>query len=260
MPIKILMPALSPTMTEGKLASWLKKEGDEVKSGDVIAEIETDKATMEVEAVDEGTLGKILVPEGAEGVKVNDADRACCSRKARTSRRSAATRPAPAAAGAGAGEAGQGRSRPAGSPRSRSRPQQRAAADRRDGRAAQRRRQAPAARRHGDAHLRQPAGAPHGRAGRARPRARSRGSGPHGRIVKADIDAALSAPAPRGACAAAAPAPQPAAAAPPAPLPADAVDALAGTALQAEMPHTTMRRVDRAAAHRVEADRSRIST
>jgi pyruvate dehydrogenase E1 component beta subunit len=72
MPTPILMPALSPTMTEGNLARWLKKEGDTVKSGDVIAEIETDKATMEVEAVDEGTIGKILVPEGTEGVKVNE--------------------------------------------------------------------------------------------------------------------------------------------------------------------------------------------
>ncbi|MEP4560135.1 MAG: biotin/lipoyl-containing protein, partial [Nitratireductor sp.] len=65
MPIEILMPALSPTMEEGNLAKWLKKEGDAVSAGDVIAEIETDKATMEVEAVDEGTLGKILVEEGA---------------------------------------------------------------------------------------------------------------------------------------------------------------------------------------------------
>ncbi|MFN4281921.1 MAG: pyruvate dehydrogenase complex dihydrolipoamide acetyltransferase [Alphaproteobacteria bacterium] len=72
MPIKILMPALSPTMTEGNIARWLKKEGDKVKSGEVLAEIETDKATMEVEAVDEGTLGKILVAEGSQGVKVND--------------------------------------------------------------------------------------------------------------------------------------------------------------------------------------------
>jgi pyruvate dehydrogenase E2 component (dihydrolipoamide acetyltransferase) len=72
MPINILMPALSPTMTEGNLARWLKKEGDAVKAGDVIAEIETDKATMEVEAVEEGKLGKILVAEGAQGVKVND--------------------------------------------------------------------------------------------------------------------------------------------------------------------------------------------
>ena len=71
MPIKITMPALSPTMEEGKLAKWLKKEGDKVSAGDVIAEIETDKATMEVEAVDEGTLAKILVAEGTEGVKVN---------------------------------------------------------------------------------------------------------------------------------------------------------------------------------------------
>ena len=72
MPTNILMPALSPTMTEGTLARWLKKEGEEIKAGDVIAEIETDKATMEVEAVDEGTLGKILVPDGTAGVKVND--------------------------------------------------------------------------------------------------------------------------------------------------------------------------------------------
>src|SRR5437773_1111796 len=68
---QVLMPALSPTMEEGKLARWLKKAGDPVKSGDVIAEIETDKATMEVEAVDEGTLSEILVPEGTENVKVN---------------------------------------------------------------------------------------------------------------------------------------------------------------------------------------------
>jgi pyruvate dehydrogenase E2 component (dihydrolipoamide acetyltransferase) len=71
MPIEIRMPALSPTMTEGNLARWLNKEGDEVHSGDVIAEIETDKATMEYEAVDEGRLGKIIVPEGTQGIKVN---------------------------------------------------------------------------------------------------------------------------------------------------------------------------------------------
>jgi len=72
MPTNILMPALSPTMTEGTLARWLKAEGDTIRAGDVIAEIETDKATMEVEAVDEGVLGKILVPDGTQGVKVND--------------------------------------------------------------------------------------------------------------------------------------------------------------------------------------------
>ncbi|WP_438382202.1 pyruvate dehydrogenase complex dihydrolipoamide acetyltransferase [Asaia sp. BMEF1] len=71
MATNILMPALSPTMTEGTVSRWLKKEGDKVKSGDLIAEIETDKATMEVEAVDEGILGRIVVPEGTEGVKVN---------------------------------------------------------------------------------------------------------------------------------------------------------------------------------------------
>src|SRR5258706_1872210 len=70
MATNILMPALSPTMEEGKLAKWLVKEGDTVKSGDILAEIETDKATMEFEAVDEGKIGKILVPEGSEGVKV----------------------------------------------------------------------------------------------------------------------------------------------------------------------------------------------
>ncbi|MEL0090004.1 MAG: pyruvate dehydrogenase complex E1 component subunit beta [Rhodospirillales bacterium] len=71
MPTEILMPALSPTMTEGKLAKWLVKEGDDVRAGDLIAEIETDKATMEVEAVDEGTVGKIFIAEGTEGVSVN---------------------------------------------------------------------------------------------------------------------------------------------------------------------------------------------
>src|SRR5262245_25873768 len=71
MPIQVLMPALSPTMEKGNLAKWIKSEGDKVKAGDVIAEIETDKATMEVEAVDDGTLGKILVPEGTADVAVN---------------------------------------------------------------------------------------------------------------------------------------------------------------------------------------------
>ena len=70
MPIELKMPALSPTMEEGTLAKWLVKEGDEVKSGDILTEIETDKAMMEFEAVDEGTVAKILVPEGSEGVKV----------------------------------------------------------------------------------------------------------------------------------------------------------------------------------------------
>src|SRR5271170_7032860 len=71
MPIQILMPALSPTMTEGNVTRWLKEEGDTVKAGQVLAEIETDKATMEVEAVDEGKLLKILVPGGSQGIAVN---------------------------------------------------------------------------------------------------------------------------------------------------------------------------------------------
>src|ERR1700744_3299864 len=72
MPANVLMPALSPTMEKGNLAKWLKKEGDTVKSGDVLAEIETDKATMEVEAIDEGVLAKIVVPEGTQDVPVNE--------------------------------------------------------------------------------------------------------------------------------------------------------------------------------------------
>ena len=71
MTIEILMPALSPTMEEGTLAKWLVKEGDTVSAGDILAEIETDKATMEFEAVDEGTISRILVSEGSEGIKVN---------------------------------------------------------------------------------------------------------------------------------------------------------------------------------------------
>src|ERR1700742_5093990 len=71
MPIPVLMPALSPTMEKGNLAKWVKQQGDKIKSGDVIAEIETDKATMEVEATDEGTLGQILIPEGTADVAVN---------------------------------------------------------------------------------------------------------------------------------------------------------------------------------------------
>ena len=72
MPTNILMPALSPTMEKGNLAKWLKKEGDPIRSGDVIAEIETDKATMEVEAIDEGTLARIVIPEGTADVPVNE--------------------------------------------------------------------------------------------------------------------------------------------------------------------------------------------
>src|SRR5256714_3002107 len=117
MPIELKMPALSPTMEEGTLAKWLVKEGDEVKSGDILAEIETDKATMEFEAVDEGTIEKLLVAEGAEGVKINapiarlaSADDSASAKPARAAAsakvaaapapQSPAPRPAPAAAAA----------------------------------------------------------------------------------------------------------------------------------------------------------------
>ena len=84
MPINILMPALSPTMEKGNLAKWLKKEGDAVKTGDVIAEIETDKATMEYEAVDDGVMAKIVVPEGTQRRAGQSAHRGAWRRKART--------------------------------------------------------------------------------------------------------------------------------------------------------------------------------
>ncbi|MGB8819094.1 MAG: pyruvate dehydrogenase complex E1 component subunit beta, partial [Rhizobiaceae bacterium] len=108
MPTEILMPALSPTMEEGKLSKWVKKEGEKVKSGDVIAEIETDKATMEVEAVDEGTLAKIVVPEGTENVKVNaviailaaDGEDASAAAVPKAAQAPAAAAPAAAAANA----------------------------------------------------------------------------------------------------------------------------------------------------------------
>ena len=98
MPINILMPALSPTMEKGNLSKWLKKEGDKVKSGDVIAEIETDKATMEVEAVDEGTLAKILVPEGTQDVPVNDVIAVLAGDGEDVKAAGAADKPAPKAA------------------------------------------------------------------------------------------------------------------------------------------------------------------
>ncbi len=120
MPINILMPALSPTMEKGNLAKWLKKEGDKIKSGDVIAEIETDKATMEVEAVDEGVLAKIVVPEGTADVPVNDviaviaeAGEDATSIKAPSAGASAAKAPAPAAPPPGTASAQQAAPPPA---------------------------------------------------------------------------------------------------------------------------------------------------
>ncbi len=238
MPIEILMPALSPTMTEGNLAKWLKKEGDEVHSGDVLAEIETDKATMEVEAVDDGTIGKILVPEGAQGIKVNAPIALLLAEgeEASALRDVAPASPEP----------------PSAAP-SQQEPQQ------------ERETSALPAVTTGPASL--PASAPSGARGDGRifasPLARRmaqhagldlaaiRGSGPQGRIVKADIDAALSAA--RGAPAAPAPpaaAPRPAAApsgplVPPAApaLSKERVAALAGNPPYTERPLNAMRRV-----------------
>ena len=196
MPIDITMPALSPTMEEGNLAKWLVKEGDSVAPGDVIAEIETDKATMEVEAVDEGTVAKILVPEGTEGVKVN----------------------APIAILAGEGEdvaaaAAAGGGAPAAAPTAEP-----AAAPAPAAPAAVAPPPPPAAP--------QPAAAANGSRIFSSPLARRlaanagldltalTGSGPHGRIIRRDVDAAIAAGVGKAAPAAAAAAPEAAPAAP----------------------------------------------
>ncbi len=205
MATNILMPALSPTMTEGTLARWLKKEGDTVKAGDIIAEIETDKATMEVEAVDEGILGKIFVPDGTAGVKVNDPIAVLVEKGeavpnvAATSVAAApATAPAPATPGAAQGFNPQ-----------------------------------PDPPKPGDRVFASPL---------ARRMASQAGlsldgivgTGPQGRIVKADVEAALARPAPAPAVAAA---PVPVAAASPKPAP------VAVSAPHTAVPNSSMRKV-----------------
>ncbi len=194
MPIEILMPALSPTMTEGTLASWHKKEGDKVAPGDVLAEIETDKATMEVEAVDEGVLGKILVAAGSENVAVNTPIGLLLEEGEDTAALEGA-------AGGGKGEAAPAPAPKPAPPAAAAEPTAAPAADGAD-RADRGERvfASPLARRMAAqaglelAHL--------------------RGTGPHGRIVKADIEKALSA----GTARAASPTPQAPAAAPAAPV------------------------------------------
>jgi len=191
MPITITMPALSPTMTEGTLAKWHVKEGDTIAPGQVIAEIETDKATMEVEAIDEGTVGKLLIAEGTEGVAVNTPialvleegeDKGALG--ATPAAKPAAAPPAPKAEASAARAEAPAAAEPAPAP----------------------------ARANGHAH--------DGERIFASPLARRmaaqagldlaglKGSGPNGRIVKADIDAALGAAKAQPAPAAAAPAPQ----------------------------------------------------
>ena len=179
MPINILMPALSPTMEKGNLAKWLKKEGDKVKSGDVIAEIETDKATMEVEAVDEGTIAKILVPEGTQDVPVNDiiAVLAGDGEDVKAASAGAGAAPAPKAAEAPkAAAAAPAPAAPAPAPAAAPAPQAAAAPAKTNGHA--RVFSSPLARR-----LAKEAGIDI---------ARINGSGPHGRIVARDVEGAKS--------------------------------------------------------------------
>jgi len=227
MATNILMPALSPTMTEGTLARWLKKEGETVKAGDIIAEIETDKATMEVEAVDEGILGKILVEGGTEGVKVNDpiavlveAGEAVPSAAAPPAAPAVST-PAPASpapatpAPATPAPATQA---PAAAPAAAAAAAPAPVADSGDRVFA-----SPLARR-------MAAQAGLSLAGVA-------GSGPQGRIVKADVEAALSRPAAPAAAAAPASAPAPAAAPKPAPAP------IVITAPHTAIPNSNVRKV-----------------
>jgi len=188
MPINILMPALSPTMEKGNLAKWLKKEGDKVKSGDVIAEIETDKATMEVEAVDEGTIAKILVPEGTQDVPVNDIIavlagdgedvKAAGSGAAPASKPAEAPAPKPAAAPAPAAAAAPAAKAPAPAAAPAPAPAPKAVAPAAQANGHDRTFSSPLARR-----LAKEAGIE---------LARINGSGPHGRIVARDVEEAKS--------------------------------------------------------------------
>jgi pyruvate dehydrogenase E2 component (dihydrolipoamide acetyltransferase) len=174
MPTNILMPALSPTMEKGNLAKWLKKEGDKVKSGDVIAEIETDKATMEVEAVDEGTLAKIVVPEGTQDVPVNEIIAVLAGDGEDV--KAAGAAPAPAAKPAEAPAAKPAAAAPAPAPKPAAPAPQAAAAPQANGH--DRVFSSPLARR-----LAREAGIE---------LARIDGSGPHGRIVARDVEGAKS--------------------------------------------------------------------
>ncbi|GAA6149572.1 pyruvate dehydrogenase complex dihydrolipoamide acetyltransferase [Pseudooceanicola nitratireducens] len=188
MPTEILMPALSPTMEEGTLAKWLVKEGDTVSSGDLLAEIETDKATMEFEAVDEGVIGKILVPEGSEGVKVNSPIAVLLEEGESAGDISSAAPAAPAASSGAATPASAGGA-PAEAP-AQAAPAAPASPKGADG---SRVFASPLARRIA--------------AQKGLDLAGLKGSGPHGRIVKADVEAAQAeAPAKAAASASAAPA------------------------------------------------------
>ncbi|MBI1418374.1 MAG: pyruvate dehydrogenase complex dihydrolipoamide acetyltransferase [Limimaricola sp.] len=190
MPTEILMPALSPTMEEGTLAKWLVKEGDTVKSGDIMAEIETDKATMEFEAVDEGVIGKILISEGSEGVKVNTPIAVLLAEGESADDISEAPKPAAPKAEAPKPDAAPAPATPA----TTAAPAPSAGTSSDGARIFA----SPLARRIA--------------ADKGLDLGTLTGSGPHGRIVKADVEAASAAPKPAAASATAAPAAAPAAA------------------------------------------------
>jgi len=219
MATNILMPALSPTMTEGTLSRWLKKEGEAVRAGDVIAEIETDKATMEVEAVDEGVLGRILVQDGTEGVKVNEPISILVDQGEAVP--SAAPAPAPAKAPPAARQETPRQDAPSPAAKQPEAPRPTPAGNGHDADAGERVFVSPLARR-----MAKQAGLD---------LAALKGSGPNGRIVKADIEAALG----KGAPAAAAAPGQPAA---PAPAPA-ARPAAPIAAAHRLVPHSSIRKV-----------------
>jgi pyruvate dehydrogenase E2 component (dihydrolipoamide acetyltransferase) len=252
MPTQILMPALSPTMEEGTLARWLKKEGDPVESGDVIAEIETDKATMDFEAVDEGTLGRILVPDGTAGVKVNqpialllaEGEDESALKDAEAKAKSGGGGDAPAS-GAEGGEASGSAPAPAPAPAPAARSGQQAAA--------------PSREPSGPVQPAPPA--PHTAEGNrvfASPLARRlaaeagldlagiTGSGPHGRIVRADVEKARAeGPKPQAAAPSEPAEDAPAPPTPPGPAaPAKAVKAqLQPWQTYSEVPNSQMRKV-----------------
>ena len=234
MPVNILMPALSPTMEKGNLSKWLKKEGDTIKSGDVLAEIETDKATMEVEAVDEGVLAKIVIPEGTSDVAVNEVIGIIAGEGEDAKAAAAPVAPKPAAA------------TPAAQPQAAA-PEVKASAP-----------AAPAASAPAPAAAAPSAGERVFSSPLARRLAKEAGldiaavagSGPHGRVVEKDIKAAIAGGA-KPAAAAPAPAPAPAAAAPAAkpaaaPAPAGASDEMTKKLFAAgsfeEVPHDGMRK------------------
>jgi pyruvate dehydrogenase E2 component (dihydrolipoamide acetyltransferase) len=235
MPINITMPALSPTMEEGNLAKWLVKEGDKVSPGDVIAEIETDKATMEVEAVDEGTVAKLVVPAGTEGVKVN-ALIAVLAAEGEDASAAAKGGDAPAKAAPEKAEA-KPEAATAEAPKAAAAEPQKAAAPATNGAAA------PAVKSE-----------PSGDRAFASPLARRiakdagvdvasvKGTGPHGRVVKADVEAAIA-----GGAAMAAPEAKAAASGSPAPAPKamsdDAVLKLFAEGTYELVPHDNMRKV-----------------